>query len=118
MSNKTHHWVAEISHKLDSSDFNWVELRPLFNEHPDELIFYVTRSKSISQSFLVPLFIHLACGFLCLGASGIYHTFNDMNERLGKFLVKFDYAGIVIMIAGSNTPPIYYTFFCEETRCN
>ena len=30
--------------------------------------------------------------------------------------IKFDYAGISLMIAGSSTPPIYYAFSCPELR--
>lgn len=30
-------------------------------------------------------------------------------------MARIDYCGISILIAGSNTPPIYYSFFCEET---
>lgn len=31
-----------------------------------------------------------------------------------NFWIKFDYIGICFMIAGSATPPIYYSFCCDE----
>ena len=46
--------------------------------------------------------------------SAIYHLFKDIDCKTHKNLAKFDYVGIVIMIAGSSTPPIYYCFYCEE----
>jgi predicted membrane channel-forming protein YqfA (hemolysin III family) len=29
-------------------------------------------------------------------------------------MLKLDLAGISIMVAGSETPPVYYGFYCEE----
>jgi adiponectin receptor len=37
-----------------------------------------------------------------------------MNKEDCKRLLKYDYAGISIMIGGSITPPIYYGFMCEQ----
>jgi len=31
-----------------------------------------------------------------------------------NFFVKFDYAGICILISGSSAPPIYYSFACQQ----
>lgn len=54
----------------------------------------------------------MVCAIICLGSSSFYHLFKDHSEMYHKTLVRMDYAGISIMIAGSNTPPIYYSFFC------
>jgi predicted membrane channel-forming protein YqfA (hemolysin III family) len=54
----------------------------------------------------------------CLTFSGIYHLFKDKDIELNGFLVRFDYAGIFFLIAGAGTPPIYYTFLCEEINRN
>lgn len=51
---------------------------------------------------------------ICLGSSTIFHSFKDMNVRVSELFYKLDFAGISILIAGSNTPPIYYSFYCEE----
>lgn len=44
----------------------------------------------------------------------MFHLFKDHSEIVSKTLARIDYAGISIMIAGSNTPPLFYSFFCEE----
>ena len=62
----------------------------------------------------MPLFIHMVCAIICLGSSAVYHLFKDHSEMVHKTLVRVDYAGISIMIAGSNTPPLFYSFFCQE----
>jgi adiponectin receptor len=69
------------------------------------LIKYVSR---------MPLFIHMFSAICCLGCSAFFHLCKDYSEKVGRFLVRIDYAGISILIAGSNTPPIYYTFFCDQ----
>ena len=51
-------------------------------------------------------------------SSAIFHLFKDISANSHKLLAKFDYAGISFMIAGSCTPPVYYSFICEETSCN
>lgn len=56
----------------------------------------------------------MVCAIICLGSSAFYHLFKDHSEMYHKTLVRMDYAGISIMIAGSNTPNIYYSFFCQE----
>jgi len=63
---------------------------------------------------IVPLFIHMVCAIICMGSSAVFHLFSAHSEIAHKTLARLDYAGISIMIAGSNTPPIYYSFYCEE----
>ncbi|CDW78745.1 adiponectin receptor protein [Stylonychia lemnae] len=36
------------------------------------------------------------------------------SSSVNNFLSRLDYCGISILIAGSNTPPLYYSFFCNE----
>jgi predicted membrane channel-forming protein YqfA (hemolysin III family) len=79
----------------------------------------VTRSNYIVLIYcLVPLFIHLMSAICCLGCSSLYHLFKDMHEECNHTLARLDYCGISILIAGSSTSPIYYSFFCEENKCN
>ena len=66
---------------------------------------------------IVPLFIHMACAIICMGASTTFHLLKDHSHKMSSSLAKVDYAGISIMIAGSSTPPYYYSFFCEEMHC-
>lgn len=56
----------------------------------------------------------MICAIVCLGSSGVYHLLKDHSELFHKTLVRMDYAGISFMIAGSNTPPLYYSFYCQE----
>ena len=59
----------------------------------------------------------MSCAIICMGASATFHLFKEHSHKSHKLLAKVDYAGISIMIAGSSTPPYYYSFFCEETHC-
>ena len=61
-----------------------------------------------------PLMMHYTCAMLMFGMSTIYHLFNSHSKRMMSFWIKFDYAGICFMIAGSGTCPIYYSFACPE----
>jgi len=56
----------------------------------------------------------MICGIICLGSSALFHLFKDHSALYSKTLARVDYAGISFMIAGSNTPPIYYSFYCSE----
>eukprot|EP00349_Pseudokeronopsis_sp_Brazil_P006031 CAMPEP_0202966348 /NCGR_PEP_ID=MMETSP1396-20130829/10701_1 /ASSEMBLY_ACC=CAM_ASM_000872 /TAXON_ID= /ORGANISM="Pseudokeronopsis sp., Strain Brazil" /LENGTH=314 /DNA_ID=CAMNT_0049690073 /DNA_START=188 /DNA_END=1128 /DNA_ORIENTATION=- len=94
----------EIASKIDSPKWSWLELGPLIG-NPSSIIQYVTR---------VPLFVHMVSAVVCLLASSVYHLFKDLNEGCNHFLARMDYAGISILVAGSNTPPLYYSFFCDE----
>ncbi len=59
----------------------------------------------------------MACAIICMGASSTFHLLKEHSHKAHKTLAKADYAGISIMIAGSSTPPFYYSFFCEEMQC-
>jgi len=54
------------------------------------------------------------CGIICLGSSAFFHLFKDHSPLYMTTLARMDYAGISFMIAGSNTPPIFYSFYCSE----
>lgn len=58
--------------------------------------------------------VHYSCAIFCFGMSSIYHLFNSHSKKMMNFWIRFDYAGICLMIAGSSTPPIYYSFACNE----
>jgi len=110
-------WATEAQEIIDKSPtFNFLELKPIFEE-PHGLVHYVTRCKLIRHSIKVPLFVHLVCGIICLGSSASFHLLKDHSSHYHSTLARMDYAGISFMIAGSNTPPIYYSFYCEDMRC-
>ena len=64
-----------------------------------------------------PLFLFMVCAIICMGSSALYHLLKDHSYQFQKKFVKIDYAGISVMIAGCNTSPIYYSFFCDEMHC-
>jgi Haemolysin-III related len=95
-------WGEEIAAIADTPEFDFLELKPIFSEKPNKLVQYVTRCKYASFNLaIVPLFIHMLCAVICLGSSAVYHLFKDHSELVHRSLIRLDYAGISIMIAGS-----------------
>lgn len=72
--------------------------------------------KLVTSITRIPLFIHMLSAIFCMGCSAIYHLFHDLGPKVSHFLARMDYGGISVLIAGSNTPPAYYSFYCEELR--
>jgi predicted membrane channel-forming protein YqfA (hemolysin III family) len=102
---------------LTGLKFNPLFLTPptSFNMSPEVRL---TKLQSyIFANYVVPLFIHMVSAIFCLGCSALYHQFKDSNEVVNKTLARLDYAGISILIAGSNTVPLYYILFCEPMHC-
>ena len=64
-----------------------------------------------------PLFLHITGAIMCLGFSTLFHLFKDHSQGYSDFLIRLDYAGIALMIAGSNMPPLYYSFYCQPMHC-
>jgi adiponectin receptor len=60
-----------------------------------------------------PLYLHIMGAVCCLGFSATFHHFKDMSRETSEKLSRLDYAGISMLIAGSNMPPIYYSFYCQ-----
>ena len=61
-----------------------------------------------------PLAVFLLTAMACLGFSAFFHLFNAVSERTSNFLQCLDYAGIALLITGSNIPVIFYGFYCLE----
>ena len=80
-------------------------LGPLFETSPYDVKYELTK---------VPLFLHIAGAICCLGFSATFHLFKDHSLKMSESLARLDYAGISLMIAGSNVPPLYYSFYCPE----
>ncbi|KAH7688502.1 AdipoR/hemolysin-III-related protein [Dioscorea alata] len=60
-----------------------------------------------------PFFIFLTGSMFCLLSSSACHLFSCHSRRLNLLLIRFDYAGIAVMIVTSFFPPIYYIFQCD-----
>ena len=58
--------------------------------------------------------VFYAAAIFMFGFSALYHLFNAKSKKDMTFWIRFDYAGICIMIAGSSTAPIYYGFACPQ----
>lgn len=72
--------------------------------------------KTINAIDRWPLYFHLFCAIICMLTSTIFHMFKDMSHKAYMFYVKFDYIGIVILIGGSSSTPLYYAFYCDELK--
>eukprot|EP00347_Sterkiella_histriomuscorum_P005178 403357598 len=105
LGTKTQQWIENMQQLADSKTFDWIDIKPIFND-PKHYILYVPRW---------PLFIHLFSAILCMTFSATFHLFTAHSHDVNNFLSRLDYCGISILIAGSNTPPLYYSFFCQET---
>jgi len=69
----------------------------------------------IQQSVEVwPIYVHLCAAVFQMGISGYFHLFCCQNKGCHDQLLKLDYAGIAIMIAGSCTGCFYYGFYCKQ----
>lgn len=99
-------WKNSILDNLEKPGFNAFEQTQII---PEEgiLIHYTPRW---------PLILHFACAICCFGFSSVYHQCNCHSKQIMTFFIRFDYAGICLMIAGSSTPPIYYSFGCPQAE--
>eukprot|EP00347_Sterkiella_histriomuscorum_P005560 403356144 len=110
IQDKASQWSNKIADKIRQSEnatlSDWLVLGPVISD-PNQVKFYVTK---------IPLFLHIGGAISCLGLSAIFHLFKDHSQHMGEFLVRLDYAGISLMIAGSNMPPLYYSFICKPVH--
>jgi adiponectin receptor len=63
-----------------------------------------------------PLYIHLLSAVVCMGISSIFHLFYCHSSKCNSYLCRFDYAGISLLIGGSNFSPNYYGWYCKEYK--
>lgn len=52
-------------------------------------------------------------GILCMGFSCIFHTVINHSPKMFKLFSRLDYAGIALLVIGSNVPWMYYAHFCR-----
>jgi adiponectin receptor len=62
-----------------------------------------------------PLSVFMLSAMACLGFSAIYHLFQAVSFETAVMFQCLDYAGICLLISGSNVPVLYYGFFCRPT---
>lgn len=104
---KANTWISGIKEQIakhENATFSdWLVLGPIIQD-PLKVQYYVSKA---------PLFLHIAGAICCLGFSAIFHLFKDHRPKTAEWLVRLDYAGISLMIAGSNMPPLFYSFYCK-----
>lgn len=95
-----------MADKLQETRLNWIDTSKEENHIEKGIVIHYTPRW--------PLVVHFSCAIFCFAMSAIYHLFNSHSKKMMSFWIRFDYAGICLMIAGSSTPPIYYSFACEQ----
>lgn len=60
-----------------------------------------------------PFFVFLGGAMFCLLSSSCCHLLSCHSELLSYIMLRFDYAGIAVLIATSFYPPVYYSFMCK-----
>jgi len=65
-----------------------------------------------------PIAVYIFSAMTCFLCSTLFHLFQAVSERKAVTFQCFDYAGITILIGGSNVPVLYYGFFCSPTLRN
>ncbi|KAH9565032.1 hypothetical protein CY35_04G056500 [Sphagnum magellanicum] len=60
-----------------------------------------------------PFFVFLGGAMFCLLSSTTCHLFSCISARWSSLLLRVDYIGIALLIAGSFYPPVYYSFACS-----
>ena len=86
---------------------DWLVLGPVMSD-PQKVRWEIPR---------FPLFLHIMGAVCCLLFSAVFHLLKDHSLAASERLARLDYAGISILIAGSNMPPIYYSMYCYENHC-
>lgn len=123
-------WKHLIEYQFDEKSSGLSNAWHSFTSDPENqiLVHYTARCKltdiisfylfniEINSFFIGPLIVNYVCAVCCFGFSALYHLFSSHSKRIMTKFIKFDYAGISLMIAGSSTPPIYYAFSCSDLR--
>jgi len=60
-----------------------------------------------------PMFVYVLSAFICTFLSSVYHLFSPMGPEMASRLLRLDFSGITVLVAGSFFPFIHYAFFCE-----
>jgi len=60
-----------------------------------------------------PIISYFFSALCCLGCSTVFHWFYPMNNKLYGILHRLDLSAVCILIFGSLSSMIYYTFYCN-----
>ncbi len=60
-----------------------------------------------------PIIVFLFSAISCQFFSALYHLSCCKNKEFAKKIIRLDFAGINILIAGSGFPLYYYAFYCQ-----
>ncbi|KAL4400049.1 intracellular zinc ion homeostasis protein [Malassezia pachydermatis] len=71
------------------------------------------RLREPSHGDLAAMTVFLLSAMLCLGCSATYHTLACHSHKVAQSYNRLDYAGIVILIVGSNVPALHFGFHCH-----
>lgn len=61
-----------------------------------------------------PLYLHLISAVICMGISATFHLFYCHGPKCNRVFSRLDYAGISLLIGGTNLSPNYYALYCKE----
>lgn len=109
MKHRVDSWKQVIEHKI-------VEKKSGLNEAWHNFVGDQEDKIMVHYTARWPLIVNYIGAICCFGFSTFYHLYCSHSKKIMTVFVKFDYAGICLMIAGSSTPPIYYAFSCPELR--
>lgn len=79
----------------------------------------VSTCKSAIKSRMIrtgPLYLHAFCALSMMTFSAWYHLNSCQSEQKMYYWRKFDLVGIVLQLMGSQAPPFFYVFYCEEDQ--
>lgn len=60
-----------------------------------------------------PIYVFMAGAMVCMLTSSVCHLFGCCRADVARWIWRFDYAGIAVLIVASFYPPVYYTFMCS-----
>ncbi|KAF0696878.1 Aste57867_12397 [Aphanomyces stellatus] len=60
-----------------------------------------------------PLWLFLGSVSLCFALSSLYHLMYVQDAATASLYLRFDFAGILVLIFGAAVPLLHYTFFCS-----
>eukprot|EP01138_Halocafeteria_seosinensis_P003803 gb/GECG01003889.1/.p1 GENE.gb/GECG01003889.1/~~gb/GECG01003889.1/.p1 ORF type:complete len:522 (+),score=37.59 gb/GECG01003889.1/:1-1566(+) len=84
----------------------------MLNSLSSEALAYIAYQKDVTTTKW-PIFVFMGSAVTCLACSVTFHWFCVVSQEWYNRLVKIDYAGINVLIAGSAVPIIYYGFSCD-----
>jgi len=96
----------------------WTHLISLiiFLQFFSETISMIYGSRNYEQEFipLTIILVYYVTAQLCFLGSSVYHIFFCHSPEVMTQVLRFDYAGIFMIMFGSFLPPVYFLFSCHS----